>query len=136
MADEKKDSGFVIKDKRILSEDNEAGGEKPASSPSEEKPEFKKNVKNKPIQDERFDYPPINFSNFVLSLSTSAFFHFGDFPDPVSGKVQKDLQAAKQTIDMLDMISEKTKGNLDDQEKNLIQGVLYELKMRYVKENV
>lgn len=134
MADEKKESGFVIKDKRILSEDNETG-EKLASSPSEEKPEVKKNVKNKPIQEEEFDYPPITFSNFVLSLSTSAFLHFGDFPDPISGKAQKDLRAAKQTIDMLDMINEKTKGNLDDQEKNLIQGVLYELKMRYVKEN-
>jgi len=85
---------------------------------------------------ENFDYPPINFTNFVLSLSTSALFHFGDFPDPATGSTQKDLSAAKQTIDMLDMINEKTKGNLDEQEKNLIQGVLYELKMRYVKENV
>lgn len=118
MADEKKDSGFVIKDKSISAEGNEQ------ASPAGEKQ----------IQDEQFDYP-ITFSDFVLSLSTSAFLHFGDFPDPVSGKAQKDLRAAKQTIDMLDMISEKTKGNLDDQEKNLIQGVLYELKMRYVKEN-
>ncbi len=126
MADEKKESGFVIKDKRILSEDNETGGESTDIK--------KENEQSRNIQDENFDYPPITFSNFVLSLSTSAFLHFGDFPDPISGKAQKDLQAAKQTIDMLDMINEKTKGNLDDQEKNLIQGVLYELKMRYVKE--
>lgn len=136
MADEKRESGFVIKDKRILSEDNIGDTEKPVSTPGEEKSKIKENVQSQPAQNEKFEYPPITFSNFVLSLSTSAFFHFGDFPDPISGKAQKDLSAAKQTIDMLDMINEKTKGNLDEQEKNLIQEVLYELKMRYVKEKV
>jgi len=69
-----------------------------------------------------------------LSLSTSALFHFGDFPDPESGKTQKNLPAAKQTIDILDMLNEKAKGNLNENETNLIQGILYELKLRYVKE--
>ncbi|MEQ8159899.1 MAG: DUF1844 domain-containing protein [Smithellaceae bacterium] len=87
------------------------------------------------MADEDFDYPPINFANFVLSLHTSALFHFGDIPDPTTGKNQKTLPAVKQTIDLLDMISEKTKGNLTEQENNLLSGVLYELKMRYVKEN-
>jgi hypothetical protein len=67
-------------------------------------------------------------------LSTSALFHFGDFPDPEGGKTEKNLPAAKQTIDILDMLNEKTKGNLNENENNLIQGALYELKMRYVKE--
>lgn len=132
MADEKNDSGFVVKDKRIFAEGNETGEKEPVSPPAGEKPEIKENVQSK---EESFDYPPINFSNFVLSLSTSALFHFGDFPDPSSGKTQKDLSAAKQTIDIINMINEKTKGNLNEQENNLIQGVLYELKMRYVKEN-
>jgi len=85
------------------------------------------------MADENFD-PPINFTNFILSLHTSALFHFGDIPDPVSGKTQKDFSAVKQTIDILDMINEKTKGNLNEEENNLMQGVLYELKMRYIKE--
>ena len=136
MAEEKKDSGFVIKDKRIFAEGNEVSEEKPTSPIAGEKPEIQENINNKSqSQDESFDYPPITFTNFVLSLSTSALFHFGDFPDPATGKTQKNLSAAKQTIDMLDMINEKTKGNLDEPENNLIQGVLYELKMRYVKEN-
>jgi len=80
------------------------------------------------------DYPPVNFTNFVISLSTSALFHFGDFPEYEGGKAEKNLPAAKQTIDILDMLHEKTKGNLDADEQNLIQGILYELKMRYVKE--
>ena len=134
MAEEKKDSGFVIKDKRIFAEGNEASEKEPDSPLAEEKPTIQENVTNQ-SQDEKIDYPPINFTNFVLSLSTSALFHFGDFPDPATGSTQKNLSAAKQTIDMLDMINEKTKGNLNEQEKNLIQGVLYELKMRYVKAN-
>jgi hypothetical protein len=132
MTDEKKDSGFVVKDKRIFAEGNETSEKEPASPPAGEKPEIQENVQS---QKENFDYPPINFTNFVLSLSTSALFHFGDFPDPATGSTQKDLSAAKQTIDMLDMINEKTKGNLDEQENNLIRGVMYELKMRYIKEN-
>jgi len=133
MADEKNDSGFVVKDKRIFTEDTEPDEKEPAAPMAGEK---HTNEENAQSRKENFDYPPINFTNFVLSLSTSALFHFGDFPDPATGATQKDLSAAKQNIDMLDMINEKTKGNLDEQEKNLIQGVLYELKMRYVKENV
>ena len=83
---------------------------------------------------EDFEYPPVNFSSFVISLSTSALFHFGDFPEHEGGGAEKNLPAAKQTIDILNMLAEKTKGNLDTNEQNLIQGVLYELKMRYVKE--
>jgi hypothetical protein len=132
MAEEKKDSGFVIKDRRIFAESSEATEKEQASA--EEKPEIQDNIPDQE-HEEYLDYPPITFTNFVLSLSTSALFHFGDITDPASGKAQKNLSAAKQTIDMLDMLNEKTKGNLDEQEKNLIQGVLYELKMRYVKEN-
>jgi hypothetical protein len=61
-------------------------------------------------------------------------YHFGDFPDPVTKKSEKNLAAAKQTIDMLTMLKMKTMGNLDNNEKDLLEGVLYELMMRYVKE--
>ena len=134
MTDEKKDSGFVVKDKRIFADGNEAREKEPSSPLAEEKPEIKENAQSQ-SPEEKVDYPPINFTNFILSLSTSALFHFGDFPDPTTGSTQKNLSAAKQTIDILDMINEKTRGNLNEQENNLIQGVLYELKLRYVKEN-
>lgn len=132
MADEK---GFVIKDKRILAEGDETGEKETVSESVEGKPEIKQSVADQQRSEDDFEYPPINFTNFVLSLHTSALFHFGDIPDPTSGKAQKSLPAVKQTIDMLDMINEKTKGNLNEQENNLLQGVLYELKMRFVKEN-
>jgi hypothetical protein len=130
MPDEKKGSGFVVKDKRIFAEGNTADEKETVTPPAAEHQED--TAKQSPKED--FDYPPINFTNFVLSLSTSALFHFGDFPDQAGGKSEKNLPAAKQTIDILDMINEKTKGNLNEQENQLIQGVLYELKMRFVKE--
>jgi hypothetical protein len=76
----------------------------------------------------------VNFVNFVLSLSTTAMYHFGDFPDPISKKAQRNLAAAKQTVDILGMLRSKTEGNLDDNEKSLLDGLLFELRMRYVKE--
>jgi hypothetical protein len=134
MADEKKGPGFVVKDKRIFAEGNEAGEKETAPPAAEEQPQVQQSIHNEGPEED-FNYPPINFTNFVLSLSTSALFHFGDFPDPAGdGKAQKNLPAAKQTIDILDMLNEKAKGNLNEQENNLIRGVLYELKLRYVKE--
>ena len=128
MEEEKKGEGFVIKDKRFSEES--APKEEPAAPKGA--PE-KENIE-KPAG-EPLDYPPVNFTNFVISLSTSALFHFGDFPEyDEGGKAEKNLPAAKQTIDILDMLHEKTKGNLDQNEASLVEGVLYELKMRYVKE--
>ena len=133
MEEKKKDSGFVVKDKRLF---DESGKERPQeeaqSSAAEEKPKVQESSQTEPKKES--DYPQVNFTNFVLSLSTSALFHFGDFPEYEGGKTEKNLPAAKQTIDILDMLSEKTKGNLNENENNLIQGALYELKMRYVKE--
>ena len=135
MKKEKNGSGFVVKDKRLFTESGEERPQKEAQpSAATEAPKIQESSPATPEQVS--DYPPITFTNFVLSLSTSALFHFGDFPDPEGGKAQKNLPAAKQTIDILDMLNEKTKGNLNENENSLIQGVLYELKMRYVKEKV
>lgn len=136
MAEDKKDSGFVIKDKRIFAESGEVKPTDAQAAPATEetKPVFQEASQSGNDKEKETDYPPINFTNFVLSLSTSALFHFGDFPDQAGGKAEKNLPAAKQTIDILDMLGEKSKGNLNENETNLIQGVLYELKLRYVKE--
>jgi hypothetical protein len=133
MEEKKKDSGFVVKDKRLFDESGKERLQEEAQSfPAEEKPKDQESARTEPKQES--DYPQVNFTNFVLSLSTSALFHFGDFPEHEGGASEKNLPAAKQTIDILDMLKEKTKGNLDENETNLIQGALYELKMRYVKE--
>ncbi|MBE3141700.1 MAG: DUF1844 domain-containing protein, partial [Thermoplasmata archaeon] len=85
MKKEKNDSGFVVKDKRLFTESGEERPQKEAQpSAAEEKPKIQESSQTTPEQVS--DYPPITFTNFVLSLSTSALFHFGDFPDPEGGK--------------------------------------------------
>lgn len=132
MEEEKKEKGFVIKDKRIFDESGETRREeqKKDEVAKDETPPEKKS-EEKAGEDY---FPDVTFSSFVISLSTTAMYHFGDFPDPVTKKAEKNLTAAKQTIDMLNMIKGKTAGNLDNNEKSLLEGILYELMMRYVKE--
>jgi len=138
MEEEKKEKGFVIKDKRLFDESGEVRKEE--SDKKEDvvlDHESAKTTKTggndtKIVGDE--NYPEVNFASFVLSLSTSAMYQFGDFPDPVSKNTKKNLPAAKQIIDILTMLQDKTSGNLDEGEKSLIDGILFELRMRYVKE--
>jgi len=132
MEDEKKEKGFVIKDKRIFDESGEARKEelKKEEPSTEDRPQEKN--RDETVREEYV--PEVTFSNFVLSLSTTVLYHFGDFPDPATNKAEKNLTAAKQTIDMLNMLKNKTVGNLDNNEKELLDGILYELMMRYVKE--
>jgi hypothetical protein len=76
----------------------------------------------------------INFVAFVLSLAHTAAVHFGDVPDPVSGTTsQANLAAAQQMIDILALLEEKTRGNLTAEERQLLEQVLFELRMRFVE---
>ena len=76
----------------------------------------------------------INFVAFVLSLAHTASVHFGDVPDPCSGaKAEANLAAAQQMIDILALMEEKTRGNLTDEERPVLEQVLFELRLRYVE---
>jgi hypothetical protein len=76
----------------------------------------------------------INFVAFVLSLAHTAAVHFGDVPDPVSGdRTEPNLAAAQQMIDILALMEEKTRGNLTAEERQLLEQVLFELRMRFVE---
>ena len=123
MEEEKKDKGFVIKDRRLFDESGAARVEeetkpeekKPAESPDE-------GLKTSPAENGSRrnggrPLPEINFASFIFSLSTTAMYHFGDFPDPVTKKAKRNLPAAKQTIDILSILKTKTEGNLDEDEK-------------------
>jgi hypothetical protein len=81
-----------------------------------------------------FAMPEITFSTFILSLNSSALVHLGMETDPTSGNKSANLILAKQTIDILSMFEEKTKGNLADDEKRLLTHILYELRLMYVKQ--
>lgn len=78
--------------------------------------------------------PEINFATFVFSLNSSALVNLGVVGDPATGKKEKNLILAKQTIDILGMLQEKTKGNLSRDEEQLIKNILHDLRIMYVKE--
>jgi len=76
----------------------------------------------------------IDFATFVLSLSTSALYQMGRVPGPDGETLEEPNRVlAKQTIDTLEMLQEKTRGNLDEEERKLLESLLYELRMHYVK---
>lgn len=77
--------------------------------------------------------PTIDFATFILSLSHSALLHLGEAPHPETNKVEANLPLAKQNIDLLGLMEEKTKGNLTGDEERLLAQVLFDLRMRYVE---
>lgn len=77
--------------------------------------------------------PEVSFASFVLSLNTSALYHMGELPHPETGQRILDRELAKHTIDTLTMLADKTRGNLETNESELLTRILYELKMRFVK---
>lgn len=77
--------------------------------------------------------PEISFSAFVISLSTQALMHLGEIGNPVGGTVEKDIPLAKQMIDILGMLRDKTRGNLNQGEEQLMEDILFDLRMKYVE---
>jgi hypothetical protein len=76
----------------------------------------------------------IDFSTFILSLGTSAQLHLGIIEDPNAQGFEPNLDHAQQTIDMLAMLEEKTKGNLSQEETGLLKNLLYELRMCFIQQ--
>ncbi len=83
--------------------------------------------------DEEPRLPRVDFSSFILSLYSSVLVQLGKIEDPSTGKTEKDLDLARQTIDMMAMLKEKTKGNLDTEEENLTETLLRELRLAFVE---
>ena len=78
--------------------------------------------------------PQVTFSSLVMSLATTAAVHFGDLADPATGQTaEPNVEGARQMIEILGILQEKTKGNLDSDEATILERVLYELRMRFVE---
>jgi hypothetical protein len=75
----------------------------------------------------------VNFSTFILSLASAAFIELGLVEDPQSGEKKKNLSSAKQHIDLIAMLQEKTRGNLDNEERGLLERILRDVRLQYVK---
>ncbi|MBM4286641.1 MAG: DUF1844 domain-containing protein [Deltaproteobacteria bacterium] len=133
------DKGFTVKDRRFFQQ------------PEEEKERLREESRQQEAAREAYEaeshkatnnvaarpegpLPEISFSSFIMSLGTSVFFYFGDLPHPETGASEKNLPLAKQTIDLLGVLREKTRNNLTPDEENLFDHLLYDLRLRYVKE--
>lgn len=151
MSEEEK--GFIIKDKRGFTAEGEPRkteetepdsrpetepgpqAEKAGHSGQDQYRQARQSYEKESRAGERASQmPPLNFAAFIYSLASSALIHLGQVPDPVTQKTAKNLQLAKQTIDILGLLKEKTKGNLDDDEEQLFKNLLYELRMKYVSQ--
>lgn len=79
------------------------------------------------------ELPRIDFATFVLSLSHSGFVHLGDAPEPGGAQAPVHLELARQTIDLLALLEEKTRGNLTGEEERMLSAALYDLRLRFVE---
>jgi hypothetical protein len=141
MSDEEK--GFSVKDRRMFS------GAESEKTEKEEKPdtsagtdETETETPSRPPRAAETDadrledmpLPEVSFPTFILSLNASALMHLGAIEDPESGRPSKNLPMAKQTIDILSMLEEKTRGNLTNEEENMLKNILYDLRIAFVRE--
>ena len=128
MSEEK--SGFTVKDRRIFAEKDE----NVKNEEAKDEPSKKEDINEPSKKEPQAALPEINFATFIISLNASALLHLGVMEDPAISKKVKNLPLGKQTIDILGMIEEKTKGNLSKEEENLLKHILYDLRILYVKE--
>ena len=139
--EEKEEKGFVVKDRRKFSldeaEQESAAGEvqEPTTAERGQKQADSGEASPKDQEQGSIPLPEVTLATFVFSLSSSALLHLGEIPDPETNTVQVHLPLAKQIIDTLGMLQEKTRGNLDPDEDNLLKSILYDLRLRYVQKS-
>ena len=134
--EEEEKKSFKVQDRRRFSSDT--GEPREEAEPSDDRTgsSDEKIVDETPSETNKTtdeSLPQINFSTFLMSLSTQALMHLGEIASPLSGKVEIDVPVAKQMIDIIGVLREKTRGNLDKGEDDLLEGILYDLRMKYVE---
>ncbi|MBI1864668.1 MAG: DUF1844 domain-containing protein [Nitrospirae bacterium] len=122
MTEETSEKGFIVKDRRAASIEETSGEPKAAPSQRAEEPP----AGAPPL-------PEASFMGLLYSLHASALMAMGEVPDPHSGETQADLPIAKHSIDILGVLRKKTQGNLDADEEKLLENILYDLRMRFVR---
>lgn len=126
--------GFTVQDRRRFSPET---GEARANAPEESAAPAEPTATDQKIPSSgagtQEPLPEINFSAFVISLSTQALMHLGEIANPMNEKVEVDVPVAKQMIDIIAMLKDKTRGNLSASEDRLMDDVLFDLRMKYVE---
>ncbi len=129
MTKEQEDQGFRVTDKRGFRENGESrapdaaeeGERQAAGEPKEGKGEQEIPPRH-----------PIDFPSYILSYYTQGLVLLGEVPNPYTNKKEEDVEAARHTIDILSMLEQKTKNNLSNDEQQLLESVLYELRMKFM----
>lgn len=140
MAEKEEEKGFVVKDRRRFASEEETREESPAEGKAGEqegtqRPESGPEKSSEETSHHHGPFPEVSMATFIFSLSSSALVHLGEIPEPETSRTSVDLPMAKQIIDTLGMLQEKTQGNLDQDEDRLLKSVLYDLRMRYVQKS-
>ena len=126
MTDEKENSkGFKVEDKRRFTQEGEPKKDQ-GHETRDTRPEETTKQEDKKL-------PPVDFTTFILSLASSVQVHLGLLANPATGKPEKNLELAKQTIDLLGLMEEKTKGNLTSDEGQILQHILHDLRVQFVE---
>jgi hypothetical protein len=145
-----KDTGFTIKDRRRFDAEGqtrevEEGGEDATREPeaAAAEPVASAAADGDSTADESTDAPghsgpgepgQLTFSGFIIGLAQQAFMFLGVIPDPQSSVVHKDLMQARAMIDIIEMLRDKTRGNLEEVEERMMEEMLEELHLQYVRE--
>jgi hypothetical protein len=135
MAKEEEDQGFRVTDKRLFDEQGILREESADAGRNEAQAGRPRDAADEPVR--RGEAPPgtgarIDFPSYILSYYTQSLVLLGEVPNPYSNKKEEDLEAARHTVDILGMLKEKTKGNLAPEEEQLLESVLYEVRMKYM----
>jgi hypothetical protein len=131
MTKEQEDQGFRVTDKRAFREDGQA---RAPEAPDVNEKEQKANTPESAgaAEAETPPRPPIDFPSYILSYYTQGLVLLGEVPNPYTNKKEEDVEAARHTIDILAMLEQKTKNNLRPDEEQLLETVLYELRMKFM----
>ena len=139
---EEEESAFKVTDRRQFTSEGEARSSAPEASESPEKISEKPSEEPAQVDDSpdaitASEKSPetIDFTQFVYSLATTTMVHLGEIAEPTTGQKMENVEAARQMIDILSILQEKTKGNLTSDENKLLEGLLYELRMKFVSKN-
>ncbi len=129
--------GFKVEDRRRFTDAGVAREDDPEVPPPPDTPQAASTARESPSATQATDHHAgshePDFSTFLLSLSTQALAHLGEIPDPFTKQISVDLDAARQMIDILGILKEKTKNNLDSAESQLMEHLLYDLRLRFVE---
>lgn len=133
MTKEQEEQSFRITDKRGFREDGEVRTPE-ASEKTEEQPANKPSsaAEGTPPGQELPPRTPIDFPSYLLTYYTQGLVLLGEVPNPYTNKKEEDVDAARHTIDVLSMLEQKTKGNLTKEEQQLLENVIYELRMKFM----